>query len=108
MVENRGPQAAGAACLFLALSWIFVLLRCYCRIAILRWFGPEDYLCILTQVSLSLLNFKISGVDVAELLFTSYCTFVLVGVHYGTGKHDVDIIPPTNISIGLKVRPEPK
>jgi hypothetical protein len=56
MAENRGPQAAGAAGLFLALSWIFVPLRCYCRIAIVRAFGREDYLCVIAQVILSLLD----------------------------------------------------
>jgi hypothetical protein len=56
MAEDRGPQAAGAAGLFLALSWIFVPLRCYCRITIVRAFGPEDYLCVVTQVILPLLD----------------------------------------------------
>ncbi|PMD30640.1 hypothetical protein L207DRAFT_391412, partial [Hyaloscypha variabilis F] len=84
-VENHGPQAATAACLFLVLSWLFVSLRCYCKIAVLHSFGPDDFLCIVTQV-----------------LFTFYGAFVLVGVHYGAGKHDVDIIPPTNIPICLK------
>lgn len=51
MTENYAPEAAGAAGLFLALTWIFVLLRCYCRIAIVRRFGLEDYLCVFTQVT---------------------------------------------------------
>lgn len=52
MAEDRGSQAAGVAGAFLALSWIFVSLRCYCRVTIVRRFGPEDYLCVLTQVIL--------------------------------------------------------
>lgn len=56
MAEDRGPQAAGAAGLFLALSWIFVSLRCYCRIALLRAFAREDYLCVITQVIPPLLD----------------------------------------------------
>jgi hypothetical protein len=52
MGESHAAQAAGAAGLFLALSWIFVSLRCYTRIFVVRRFGPEDYLCIFTQVIL--------------------------------------------------------
>jgi hypothetical protein len=36
-------------------------------------------------------------------LFTIYCTFVLIGVKYGTGRHVVDIVPQSNIPIALKV-----
>ncbi|RDL36920.1 Uncharacterized protein BP5553_06272 [Venustampulla echinocandica] len=102
MVETRGPQAAGAAGLFLGLSWIFVLLRCYCRAAIVRRFGPEDYLCVISQVALSILDLGNNEADAGQVIFTVYCTLVLVGVQYGTGRHAVDIIPPTDIPIGLK------
>jgi hypothetical protein len=108
MVENHGPQAATAACLFLVLSWLFVSLRCYCKIAVLHSFGPDDFLCIVTQVTPPLLGSGNCKADATEVLFTFYGAFVLVGVHYGAGKHDVDIIPPTNIPICLKVLPEPK
>ena len=50
MAEDRGPQAAGVAGLFLALSWIFVPLRLYCRIAIGPAFGRDDYFCVVAQV----------------------------------------------------------
>ena len=50
MAKDRGPQAAGAAGVFLALSWIFVPLRLYCRIAIVPAFGREDYFCVIAQV----------------------------------------------------------
>lgn len=108
MAEDRGPQAAGTASLFLALSWIFVPLRCYCRIAIVRAFGHEDYLCVITQVIPPLLDLEGLWSWATQILFTLYCAVVILGVHYGTGRHTVDIIPQSNIPIGLKVLPQPK
>jgi TM2 domain-containing membrane protein YozV len=58
MAQDHGPQAAGVAILFLALSWIFVPLRCYCRIAIVRTFGREDYFSVVTQVILPLFDLR--------------------------------------------------
>jgi hypothetical protein len=52
MTDSHAGQAAGTAILFLALSWVFVLLRCYSRIVVVRRFGIEDYLCVFTQVIL--------------------------------------------------------
>jgi hypothetical protein len=37
-----------------------------------------------------------------QILFTLYCIFVLLGVHYGTGVHLVDL-PLENIPIAFKV-----
>jgi hypothetical protein len=51
MPENRGPQVAGVAGFFVALTTIFVGLRCYCRISIVKNFGLDDYLSLLAQVS---------------------------------------------------------
>ena len=49
-----------------------------------------------------------SEADTMKALFTVYGACVVVGVHYGVGKHVVDIIPPTNIPICLKVLHEPE
>jgi hypothetical protein len=103
MGESHAAQAAGAAGLFLALSWIFVLLRCYCRIVVVRRFGLEDYLCVLTQVILHMQKSQSGEANIFEALFTIYCAFVLVGVKYGTGRHVVDIVPQSNVPIALKV-----
>lgn len=103
MVENRGGQAAGTAGLFLALSWIFVTLRCYCRIAIVRRFGVEDYLCVIAQVIQTKSRLRNRKVDAVQILFTLYATSVLLGVRYGTGKHVIDIVPASNLPIALKV-----
>ncbi|KAE9374487.1 hypothetical protein N431DRAFT_372091 [Stipitochalara longipes BDJ] len=82
--EDRGPQVAGVAILFLTLSWIFVSLRCYVRGFMIKSFGADDWSAVASLI-----------------LFTLYCTFVLKGVEYGTGQHLANL-PEQNIPIALK------
>jgi hypothetical protein len=51
MSDNRGPQLSGVSGLFLALTWIFVSLRIYCRLVIVKCFGFDDFLAVIAQVS---------------------------------------------------------
>jgi len=44
--EDRGPQVAAVAILFLILSWIAVSLRCYVRICMIKNFGADDWLAV--------------------------------------------------------------
>ncbi|KAE9363787.1 hypothetical protein N431DRAFT_422815 [Stipitochalara longipes BDJ] len=83
-VAGRGPQVAGVAGFFLALSTITILLRCYCRALVVKSFGLDDWSAL-----------------VAWILFVFFCTFAITGVHHGTGQHSVDL-PPTEIPVGLK------
>ncbi len=48
--EDRGPQVAAVAILFLTLSWIFVSLRCYVRAIMMKNFGTDDWLAVATLV----------------------------------------------------------
>jgi hypothetical protein len=48
--EDRGPQVAGVAILFLILSWIFVSLRCYVRGFMIKSFGPDDWFAVASLV----------------------------------------------------------
>lgn len=82
--EDRGPQVAAVAILFLTLSWVAVSLRCYVRTIMMKSFGADDSLAVASLV-----------------LFTLYCTFVLKGVEYGTGQHLANI-PVAHIPIALK------
>lgn len=50
--ENRGPQVAGVAGFFVSLSTIFVFLRVYCRVVVVKAFGADDYLAVIAWVSL--------------------------------------------------------
>jgi hypothetical protein len=52
MAENRGPQVSGVSALFLVLTWIFVSMRIYCRLVIVKCFGLDDYLAVIAQVSI--------------------------------------------------------
>jgi hypothetical protein len=49
--EDRGPQAAAVAILFLATSWLAVLLRVYVRAIMSNAFGIDDSLAVVTLVS---------------------------------------------------------
>lgn len=51
MAEDRGPQVAAVAILFLALSWVAVSLRCYVRTVIMKSFGADDWLAVTSLVS---------------------------------------------------------
>jgi hypothetical protein len=50
--RNRGYLAGAVAILFLALSWTAVILRVYVRAVMIKTFGIDDYLCVLTLVCL--------------------------------------------------------
>lgn len=52
---DRGPQVAGVAASFLALCWIAIGLRCYCRLVIVKSFGIDDYLAVAAQVCVLLI-----------------------------------------------------
>jgi hypothetical protein len=100
MADSRAAQAAGTAGLFLALSWIFVLLRCYCRIAIVRRFGPEDYLCIITQVTLLVLDSYDSELTQPRCsfrctahLFWSVSTTALAGISSISYHYRMPLLP---------------
>jgi len=51
MSDNRGSQVSGVSGLFLTLTWIFVSLRIYCRLVIVKYFGFDDFLAVVAQVS---------------------------------------------------------
>jgi hypothetical protein len=51
MAEDRGPEVAATAILFLVLTYGLVGLRCYVRGFMLRSFGIDDTLCVVALVS---------------------------------------------------------
>ncbi len=59
--EDRGPQIAAVAILFLTLTWIFVGLRCYVRTVMMKSFGMDDWLAVAALVSLSVDKFLCSA-----------------------------------------------
>lgn len=83
-VAGRGPQVLGVAGLFLALSSLTVILRCYCRAFVVKSFGLDDWFAVI-----------------AWLLYVFFCSFAMTGVHHGTGQHAITL-PPAEIPVGLK------
>ncbi|OBT81791.1 hypothetical protein VE02_09625 [Pseudogymnoascus sp. 03VT05] len=81
---DRGPQVSAVAGLFLALSTIGIILRCYCRAVVVKAFGLDDWFAVI-----------------AWIFFTFFCAFAITGVHYGTGQHAANL-PPEDIPVGLK------
>ncbi len=103
MGDNRGPELIGVIIFFLAFSWIFVVLRCYCRAVLIKSFGLDDIFCLLAQVNLLPKASDHYLTDMLQILFTFFCGFSLTGVAYGAGQHMADIEPQSNIPIGLHV-----
>jgi hypothetical protein len=68
--DNRGPEMEIVIISFLVLSWVTVLARCWVRIRMIKAFALDDWLTVLTLQ-----------------LFTIYSSFVLIGAHWGCGRH---------------------
>ncbi|KAB5586199.1 hypothetical protein GE09DRAFT_56926 [Coniochaeta sp. 2T2.1] len=49
-IAGRGPQVAGVAGFFLALSTITIILRCYCRAIVVKNFGLDDWSALIAWV----------------------------------------------------------
>jgi len=49
-VGGRGPELLGTIGLFLALSTTAIVLRCYCRIVIVKGFGLDDWFAVAAWV----------------------------------------------------------
>ncbi|KPI43452.1 uncharacterized protein AB675_7061 [Cyphellophora attinorum] len=82
---GRGPQMIGVYTLFVALTTIAIVLRVYTRVLIVKTFGIDDYLAVA-----------------AWAVFCVFASFALTGVRHGTGQHAEDILPPSELPIGLK------
>jgi len=72
--QNLGPKLDAVVILFVTLSWITVMLRCYVRLKLIKCFSVDDYLILITLV-----------------LFTVYGGLVCGGVAWGTGRHMEDL-----------------
>jgi hypothetical protein len=89
-MDDRGPELLGVIITFLALSWITVLARCYVRVLMIKAFAIDDWLILLTLV-----------------FFTIYSGLVLVGIHWGCGRHMRDLpvhsrVNAMHVSIGIR------
>lgn len=103
-VAGRGPAVAGVAGFFVALATITVVLRCYCRVIVVKQFGLDDWFTLISWVWLPYfsLHGPLDANECLQILFVFYCTFSIAGTHHGTGQHVTDL-PPAEVPIGLKV-----
>lgn len=49
-MEDRGPQLRAVAASLYALTLLALLLRCYVRLAIVKAFGPDDWMMLVAMV----------------------------------------------------------
>jgi len=83
-MSNPGKQLVAVCVAFIVFSWFFVLLRCFVRFKIVKSFGWDDRLMIITL-----------------FLSTLFSAFLIVSVHHGTGKH-ISTLDPNQIEQALK------
>jgi hypothetical protein len=102
-IAGRGPEVNGVAGLFLALSTVAIILRCYCRALVVKSFGVDDWFAVIAWVCFSSRKLYASPANRRrQVFFVFFCTFAITGVFHGTGQH-ADRLPPTEIPVGLKV-----
>ncbi|KAH8911740.1 hypothetical protein BR93DRAFT_12679 [Coniochaeta sp. PMI_546] len=78
-MDDRSGQIIAVNVLFMVLCTVTVGLRVFCRGWIIRSFGVDDWLMLVTW-----------------LLFMSYLTTQLLGVRFGTGRHRADLDADNN------------
>ncbi|KAF3343320.1 hypothetical protein VDGL01_10340 [Verticillium dahliae] len=83
---NRGPQILGICGAMVGLALVFVVLRVYVRVAIIRKLGWDDHCMIVAM-----------AVMFAEMMV------ILPQVGYGAGRHVEFIEPKSNVVKGLRL-----
>ncbi|KAK1986841.1 hypothetical protein LZ30DRAFT_240947 [Colletotrichum cereale] len=73
-IENRGPQLVAVGLTLVIAAFVAIVLRFYTRVFLVKNFGIDDWFML--------------GAATFFILFVS-CA--LAGVHYGTGRHRVDL-----------------
>ncbi|KAI3398338.1 hypothetical protein diail_9430 [Diaporthe ilicicola] len=73
-IENRGPELRGVAIALVTMATVSFILRAYVRARMVKAFGVDDWFMLA-----------------ATIMFILFVTCVNIGVHYGTGRHYVDL-----------------
>jgi hypothetical protein len=94
--DNLGPTALVIAWVFLVFAIVVVVTRYYVRLRIVRRFGMDDWLILLTTVSqhiiLSLAH-TANPLRLLQVLAIFNSIFVTISVHYGLGQHMANLSP---------------
>jgi hypothetical protein len=108
-MQAKALQLFAVTIAFLVLAWVTVGLRCFTRLKIIKAFGLDDYLIVVSLVSIAfpgLMQHKLGHLlTISQLVFTVFCSCQLAGIHYGIGRHNVDVAVP-NVVQALKVSPQ--
>lgn len=99
--EYNGLELILTVVIVLTLAYASVLLRCYVRLRITNAFQLDDWLMLISLVRNSTIT-RNSIAHIIKVIFTSSCSFILAGVHYGIGRHNIALTIDNQIQ-GLKV-----
>jgi hypothetical protein len=103
--DYNGDELVGVASAFLGLSSFAVLLRFYVRLRITKSFAADDWLMLVSQVTTHDAYYsQFSRLLIPlKIVFILSCTFILVGVHSGLGRHNKSLSQKKEIE-ALKVK----
>ncbi|KAI0132357.1 hypothetical protein BJ170DRAFT_245328 [Xylariales sp. AK1849] len=73
-IPNRGPQLQAVCITLLVTALITTCLRCFTRLHLIKAFGLDDWLMVFACIS-----------------YILFVTCAITGIHYGTGRHAVDL-----------------
>ncbi|EUC26742.1 hypothetical protein COCCADRAFT_10466 [Bipolaris zeicola 26-R-13] len=82
--DDRSQEFIGVLGFFMCICILLVMLRCYCKLVIVKNFSADDYCSVLTLVS-----------------FLVFCTLARLGISNGTGKRRY-LIPDEKYPVGMK------
>lgn len=101
MVGGRGMQVLATYAVFAGLTTVAIALRVYTRVVIVRKFGLDDWFAVLAWVYITwpLIHREANN---EQAVFIPCCAFAIEGCQHGTGVHVWDIIPLSELPIGLK------
>ena len=84
-IENRGPELFNVAMTLMVIAVVICILRVYTRLCVVKVFGLDDW--FMCAAAISFVLFDVSAI---------------MGIHYGTGRHRVDL-DPADFSEAMKV-----
>lgn len=91
LTEYNGAPLLATAAVFLALSWISVILRTYTRAILMKSFQLDDWFMLASQVChagyVQCCRDRLTDSS-SQLVFTASCAFILRGVMAGMGWHN--------------------
>lgn len=98
-------QISSVTIALLVLSWVVVTMRCGVRAFLVKSFGFDDWLMLVSQVSHPPPRSRQVDVPVnekAKILYTIWGIFLLLGAQTGMGKH-MATLTPDQIVLAMKV-----